>query len=116
MVGYQTQMTPVSFSLRRKKQPGAKFGATVANVGDLDGDRYEDFAVAAPFENKGQGAVYIYRGAAGVILAGNLRKKRRVLTSRVIIIHFRRGASKADTIWHWTITNGNERIRNEHFW
>ena len=70
VVGYQTQMTLVSSSLRRKKQPGAKFGATVVNVGDLDGDRYEDFAVAAPFEDDGQGAIYIYRGAAGVILAG----------------------------------------------
>ena len=68
--GYQTQIYLVSSSLRRKKQAGAKFGATLANLGDLDGDRYEDFAVAAPFENEGQGAIYIYRGAAGVILAG----------------------------------------------
>ena len=74
VVGYQTQMTLVSSSLKRKKQPGAKFGVTIANLGDLDGDHYEDFAVAAPFENEGQGAIYIYRGAAGVILTGNLKR------------------------------------------
>ena len=70
--GYRTQMTFVSSSLRRKREPGAKFGATVANVGDLDGDRFEDFAVAAPFENEGRGAIYIFRGAPGVVFAGKL--------------------------------------------
>ena len=43
------------------KDPGARFGAAVSNIGDVDGDGKEDFAVAAPREEPG-GAVYIYRG------------------------------------------------------
>ena len=44
---------------------GSRFGASLASLGDLDGDRYEDFAVGSPFEGeRGEGAVYIYRGSA----------------------------------------------------
>jgi len=45
--------------------PGGRFGATLAAVGDLDRDGYQDFAVAAPYEDEGRGVVYIYRGGSG---------------------------------------------------
>ncbi len=47
--------------LPRQHVSGARFGAAVASLGDLDGDQFEDFAVGAPFE--GDGAVYVYRGS-----------------------------------------------------
>lgn len=56
-----TELVLITSNLRRDKISGARFGATVAALGDIDKDRYEDFAVAAPFENEGEGAVYIYR-------------------------------------------------------
>ena len=51
------------------KKSGARFGAAMANAGDIDGDGKEDFAVAAPFEGDG-GAVYIFRGHEGTMLEG----------------------------------------------
>ena len=74
---YQTQVDLVTSSLKRKKDPGANFGATLANVGDLDGDGFKEFAVGAPFENDGQGAVYIYRGAQEVIQEGKFKNHDR---------------------------------------
>ena len=58
------------------RKPGARFGAAVSNIGDIDGDGMEDFAVAAPDEeqegpDKEQGgAVYIYRGHEYYMLKG----------------------------------------------
>ena len=51
------------------KKSGARFGAAMANAGDIDGDGKEDFAVAAPYEGDG-GAVYIFRGHEGTMLEG----------------------------------------------
>ena len=42
---------------------GARFGTSLLSLGRLDADIYEDFAVGAPYENLGEGAVYIYRGS-----------------------------------------------------
>ena len=41
---------------------GARYGAALANLGRLDADRFDDFAVGAPYENNGMGSIYIYRG------------------------------------------------------
>ncbi|XP_073731897.1 integrin alpha-7 isoform X1 [Misgurnus anguillicaudatus] len=41
------------------------FGMTIASIGDLDRDGYEDFAVGAPFD--GDGKVFIYRGSSSGI-------------------------------------------------
>uniref|UniRef100_A0A665VVN7 Integrin, alpha 6b n=1 Tax=Echeneis naucrates TaxID=173247 RepID=A0A665VVN7_ECHNA len=46
---------------------GAKdsmFGLAVENMGDSNLDGYDDFAVGAPYDNEGAGAVYIYSGSA----------------------------------------------------
>ena len=42
---------------------GARFGMSLLSLGRFDSDRYEDFAVGAPYENSGEGVVYIYRGS-----------------------------------------------------
>ena len=42
--------------------PRSRYGAAIANLGDLDGDGLGDFAVAAPFEDNGQGVVRLYFG------------------------------------------------------
>lgn len=38
-----------------------RFGFALANLGDINKDRYEDLAVGAPYE--GKGVVYIYLGS-----------------------------------------------------
>ena len=71
----------------------------MANVGDLDGDRLEDFAVAAPFENAGRGAIYIFRGAPGVVFTGKLPTNSsfgEVQSGDELMVYFRRRTPKAD--------------------
>ena len=41
---------------------GARFGSSLLSLGRLDSDIYEDFAVGAPYENSGEGVVYVFRG------------------------------------------------------
>ena len=40
---------------------GSRYGYAVVNLGKLDSDEYEDFAVGSPFE--ANGVVYIYFGS-----------------------------------------------------
>ncbi|XP_046437434.1 integrin alpha-PS1-like isoform X2 [Daphnia pulex] len=42
-------------------KPESRFGFALANLGDINKDRYEDLAVGAPYE--GKGVVYIYLGS-----------------------------------------------------
>ncbi|XP_019758184.2 integrin alpha-PS5 [Dendroctonus ponderosae] len=42
---------------------GGRFGSAMAAVGDFDLDGFNDVAIAAPYEDDGAGAVYIYRGS-----------------------------------------------------
>ncbi|XP_045542805.1 integrin alpha-PS3 [Papilio machaon] len=39
---------------------GGRFGSAIINLGDIDSDQLDDVAIAAPYENDGKGAVYIY--------------------------------------------------------
>ena len=64
-------MQPV---LKRKYVQGARFGAGLTNLGDLDGDGNQDFAVGAPFEE--DGVVYIYRGNSNREFGTNHNKLR----------------------------------------
>ncbi|XP_069562179.1 integrin alpha-6b isoform X1 [Brachyistius frenatus] len=40
------------------------FGLSVENLGDINQDGYNDFAVGAPYEDNGAGHVYIFHGSA----------------------------------------------------
>ena len=53
----------LKFLKRKHHSNGAMFGASLINLKRLDGDPCEDFAVGAPYEDDGEGAVYIYRGS-----------------------------------------------------
>ena len=46
-----------------------RFGLSVENIGDVDGDGYSDIAVSAPYV--GAGVVYIYRGAGDHLVAND---------------------------------------------
>ncbi|XP_058716897.1 integrin alpha-M [Poecile atricapillus] len=50
-------------------QPLGRFGASLAHLGDLDGDTWPEVAVGAPLEDDGGGAVYLFRGAPGGVSA-----------------------------------------------
>lgn len=48
----------------------ARFGSAIADIGDIDGNNYNDVAVGAPLEeDNGQssGSIYIYNGYEGGI-------------------------------------------------
>ncbi|TDH05585.1 hypothetical protein EPR50_G00123910 [Perca flavescens] len=44
--------------------PDSMFGLAVENLGDINQDGFQDFAVGAPHSDDGAGKVYIYHGAA----------------------------------------------------
>ncbi|OXB58805.1 hypothetical protein ASZ78_016003, partial [Callipepla squamata] len=45
--------------------PLGRFGASVARLGDTDGDGLQDVAVGAPMEDEQHGALYVFRGEKG---------------------------------------------------
>ena len=49
---------------RGELRSGSRFGSSIANIGDIQRDGFEDFAVGAPYAGEnGKGAVFIYRGS-----------------------------------------------------
>ena len=46
--------------------PNARYGSALTNLGDLDQDGFEDFAVGAPFEDEGAGVVRLYFGRPNI--------------------------------------------------
>lgn len=48
-------------SLEGNRVPGSRFGTSIANLGDINMDGFDDIAVGAPYEDAG--AVYIYHGS-----------------------------------------------------
>ncbi|XP_016092212.1 integrin alpha-E-like [Sinocyclocheilus grahami] len=43
-------------------QTFARFGAAIASIGDIDGNKFTDVAVGAPLETDSSGSIYIYNG------------------------------------------------------
>ncbi|XP_034468695.1 integrin alpha-6b isoform X1 [Hippoglossus hippoglossus] len=58
------------------------FGIAVENLGDINKDGYQDFAVGAPYDNEGSGNVYIYIGSA----TGLSSKKAQVLSGKAVSV------------------------------
>lgn len=44
------------------EQTFARFGAAIASIGDIDGNKFNDIAVGAPLESDSAGSIYIYNG------------------------------------------------------
>ncbi|XP_058472422.1 integrin alpha-4 isoform X1 [Solea solea] len=58
----QAKLLEAEFQLTGSNAYAARFGETIADLGDLDDDGYNDVAVGAPQEDDLKGAVYIYNG------------------------------------------------------
>uniref|UniRef100_UPI0037E77041 integrin alpha-4 n=1 Tax=Semicossyphus pulcher TaxID=241346 RepID=UPI0037E77041 len=58
----QAKLLEEEFQLKGSDAYAARFGETIADLGDLDDDGYPDVAVGAPQEDDLKGAVYIYNG------------------------------------------------------
>ncbi|XP_044072995.1 integrin alpha-4 [Siniperca chuatsi] len=58
----QAKLLEAEFQLTGSNAYAARFGETIADLGDLDDDGYSDVAVGAPQEDDLKGAVYIYNG------------------------------------------------------
>ena len=46
------------------RQLESQFGLSISSAGDLNMDKYEDFAIGAPYEDNGNGVVYVFFGGA----------------------------------------------------
>ncbi|XP_054848908.1 integrin alpha-M-like [Eublepharis macularius] len=49
------------------KHPLGRFGASIAEIGDITGDRWTDVVIGAPMEDENRGALYIFQGSYGSI-------------------------------------------------
>ncbi|XP_040913202.1 integrin alpha-4 isoform X2 [Toxotes jaculatrix] len=58
----QATLLEAEFLLTGSDAYAARFGESIADLGDLDDDGYHDVAVGAPQEDELKGAVYIYNG------------------------------------------------------
>ena len=54
---------PATLGRQRPMSSGSRYGNALISLGKLKDDGFEAFAVGAPFEDEGRGAVYIYFGS-----------------------------------------------------
>ncbi|XP_069472180.1 integrin alpha-4 [Ambystoma mexicanum] len=77
-------MQEMNIELRGSDAYSARFGETIANLGDIDSDGFEDVAIAAPQEEDLQGAIYIYNGReAGITPTFSQRIQGRSISNSI---------------------------------
>ncbi|KAJ2952874.1 hypothetical protein O0L34_g7239 [Tuta absoluta] len=59
---FETKAKLIKKLLGNKDKLGGRFGASIVTVGDFDDDGIDEVAIAAPYEDNGRGAVYMYSG------------------------------------------------------
>ncbi|NXM24950.1 ITA4 protein, partial [Oxyruncus cristatus] len=60
--GSEAKMVELNIELSGSDSYAARFGESIANLGDIDNDGFEDVAIGAPQEDNLKGAIYIYNG------------------------------------------------------
>ncbi|NWY02071.1 ITA4 protein, partial [Nothoprocta ornata] len=60
--GSEAKMAELDTELSGSDSYAARFGESIANLGDIDNDGYEDVAIGAPQEDDLKGVIYIYNG------------------------------------------------------
>uniref|UniRef100_A0A8C3M0P3 Integrin subunit alpha 4 n=1 Tax=Chrysolophus pictus TaxID=9089 RepID=A0A8C3M0P3_CHRPC len=60
--GSEAKMIELDIELSGSDSYAARFGESIANLGDIDNDGFEDVAIGAPQEDDLKGAIYIYNG------------------------------------------------------
>ncbi|NXB99618.1 ITA4 protein, partial [Orthonyx spaldingii] len=60
--GSDAKMIELNIELSGSDSYAARFGESIANLGDIDNDGFEDVAIGAPQEDDLKGAIYIYNG------------------------------------------------------
>ncbi|XP_019378406.1 PREDICTED: integrin alpha-4, partial [Gavialis gangeticus] len=67
--GSKAEMKELELELAGSDSYAARFGESIANLGDIDNDGFEDVAIGAPLEDNQEGAIYIYNGRKDGITA-----------------------------------------------
>ncbi|XP_046404267.1 integrin alpha-4-like [Ischnura elegans] len=75
-----TAMADSGLQIMGTKQAGARFGTSIANIGDINNDGFSDVAVGAPYEGLGHGAVYIYHGSRDGLIS---QYKQRISATEI---------------------------------
>ncbi|KFQ16878.1 Integrin alpha-4, partial [Merops nubicus] len=60
--GSEAKMIELNIELSGSDSYAARFGESIASLGDIDNDGFEDVAIGAPQEDNLKGAIYIYNG------------------------------------------------------
>ncbi|NXE21893.1 ITA4 protein, partial [Ardeotis kori] len=60
--GSEAKMVELNIELSGSDSYAARFGESIANLGDIDNDGFEDVAIGAPQEDDLKGVIYIYNG------------------------------------------------------
>uniref|UniRef100_A0A6G1R8W7 Integrin subunit alpha 4 n=1 Tax=Hypotaenidia okinawae TaxID=2861861 RepID=A0A6G1R8W7_9GRUI len=60
--GSGAKMVELDIELSGSDSYAARFGESIANLGDIDNDGFDDVAIGAPQEDNLKGAIYIYNG------------------------------------------------------
>ncbi|NXV25873.1 ITA4 protein, partial [Rissa tridactyla] len=60
--GSEAKMVELNIELSGSDSYAARFGESIASLGDIDNDGFEDVAIGAPQEDNLKGVIYIYNG------------------------------------------------------